>query len=121
MSFQKGMYDRCVSIYSAGKIFAATGVRSGWSIANRELIKSIRSVHQYNVFCAYSVIENTIAKSLNVISRPEDTYMKDYAQKLTKNRNILLDELIASKYDFDMWIPKGGYFVMADISKVNVK
>jgi hypothetical protein len=46
--------------------------------------------------------------------------MQDYAKKLTKHRNLLLDELIASKFDFDLWIPKGGYFIMADISRVKV-
>ncbi len=121
IAFQENMYDRTLSIYSAGKIFAATGVRSGWVIGNSDLIRSVRSVHQYNVFCAYNVVENTIAKSLQVISRPEDTYIKDYAQKLTKNRNLLLDELIASKFDFDLWIPKGGYFILADISRVQVQ
>lgn len=30
----KNMQDRTLSIYSAGKIFAATGVRSGWVIGN---------------------------------------------------------------------------------------
>ena len=61
---QPGFEDRAVSIYSGGKLFAATGVRSGWVIGHASLIKSIRSVHQYSVFCAYNVIENTIAKSL---------------------------------------------------------
>jgi len=28
--------------------------------------------------------------------------------------------LINCKYDFDLWIPKGGYFVLADISRVEV-
>ena len=56
-----------------------------------------------------------------MISRPEDTYMKEYADRLTQNRNILLDELLASKFDFNIWIPKGGYFVMADISKTEIK
>ena len=115
------MEDRCLSVYSGGKIFAATGVRSGWVIGSKELIRAVRSVHQYNVFCAYNITENTIAKSLNIISRPEDTYMKDYADRLTRNRNILLEELLASKFDFDMWIPKGGYFVMADISKAEIQ
>lgn len=63
------MYDRTLSVYSAGKIFAATGVRSGWVIGPAHLIRSVRSVHQYNVFCSYNVIENCIAKSLNHISR----------------------------------------------------
>jgi len=50
------MSDRTLSIYSAGKIFAATGVRSGWVIGNASLIKAVRSVHQYNVFCSYNVV-----------------------------------------------------------------
>ena len=114
------MFDRTLSIYSAGKIFAATGVRSGWVIGPSNLIKAVRSVHQYTVFCPYNVLENTIRQSLDVISRPEDTYMHDYAAKLEKNRDILLDVLINSKFDFDLWIPKGGYFIMADISKCKI-
>jgi hypothetical protein len=31
-----------------------------------------------------------------------------------------LEELIQSKFDFDLWIPKGGYFIMADITRVKV-
>ena len=65
---EPGMYERTVSIYSAGKIFAATGLRSGWAIGSRKIIQSIRSVHQYNVFCYYNVLENTVAKSLELIS-----------------------------------------------------
>jgi hypothetical protein len=33
-----------------------------------------------------------------------------------KNRKILIDQLLNSKYNFKLWIPKGGYFVMTDIS-----
>lgn len=84
------MSDRTLSIYSAGKIFAATGVRSGWVIGNSSLIKAVRSVHQYNVFCSYNVVENTVAKSLDIISQPDNTYLTDCATKLTKNRNLLL-------------------------------
>jgi aspartate/methionine/tyrosine aminotransferase len=76
LCFQEGMADRSLSIYSAGKMFAATGVRSGWVIGSANLIKSVRSVHQYNVFCSYNVIENTIANSLQEITRPESTYMQ---------------------------------------------
>ena len=76
---QEGFQDRTLSIYSGGKIFAATGVRSGWVIGHADLIKSVRSVHQYNVFCAYNVTENTVTKSLMEISKPDNTYMKQYA------------------------------------------
>lgn len=69
LAFHKGLEDRTLSVYSAGKIFAATGVRSGWIFGHRDLIRSVRSVHQYTVFCAYNPIENTIAKSLQQITR----------------------------------------------------
>jgi hypothetical protein len=46
--------------------------------------------------------------------------MKDYAEKLSKLRDVLLEELINCKYDFDLWIPKGGNFVLADISRIEV-
>lgn len=114
------MYNRTISIYSAGKIFAATGVRSGWVIGPSHLIKAVRSVHQYVVFCSYNVVENAVAKSLEVISQPGDGYMEGYVRKLTKNRDLLLGELVKCKYDFDLWVPKGGYFVLADISRVEI-
>lgn len=76
LSLQKGMSHRSLSIYSAGKIFAATGVRSGWVIGPPHLIKAVRSVHQYNVFCSYNVIENTIAHSLAEITKPDNTYIQ---------------------------------------------
>lgn len=28
--------------------------------------------------------------------------------------------MIGSKFDFDLWIPKGGYFILADISRIKV-
>ena len=73
------MHERTIGVYSAGKIFAATGVRSGWVIGPAHLIKAVRSVHQYTVFCSYNIVEMTVAKSLETISQPTDTYMKDYA------------------------------------------
>jgi aspartate/methionine/tyrosine aminotransferase len=39
---------------------------------------------------------------------------------LISHRDILIHELLASKFDFDLWIPKGGYFIICDISKVDV-
>ena len=57
-----------MSVYSGGKIFSATGARCGWVIGNEKLIKSVCSVHQYNVYCGNGVIESTVAKSLKKIS-----------------------------------------------------
>lgn len=84
------MRDRCLSIYSAGKIFAATGMRSGWIIGPAHLIRAARSVHQYNVFCFYSPVENAAAKSMEQISEPGNTYLEELATKMRKNRDTLV-------------------------------
>jgi len=34
MSTIEGMWDRTISIHSAGKLLSATGIRVGWTIAN---------------------------------------------------------------------------------------
>ena len=117
---EEGMYDRTVSVYSAGKIFAATGLRSGWAIGSTKIIQSVRSVHQYNVFCYYNVLENAVTESLNVINSG-DTYLPDYARKCEGLRTKVVQALLGSKYDIDLWVPKGSNFVIVDISRCEVK
>ena len=40
---------------------------------------------------------------------------------MTKRRNLLIKKLVASSFDFDLWVPNGGQYVIADISKVKIK
>ena len=46
--------------------------------------------------------------------------MKEYTDTLIKNRNLLIDSLLDCKYDFNLWVPKGGFFIMADISRIDM-
>lgn len=66
-------------------------MRCGWAIGSRNIIQSIRSVHTYNVFCYYNVLESAIGKSLDKISDPNDRYMIEYPQKLELLRNKLVE------------------------------
>lgn len=63
------MRERTLSVYSGGKIFQATGVRCGWVIGPANLINTVKSIHQYNSFCQYNVIENAMAKNLEEIAK----------------------------------------------------
>lgn len=110
-----------MSIYSGGKIFAATGVRCGWVIGPENLIRSARSVHQYSVFCQYNPIESGLSKSLDYIADNGRTYLTDFAKDMIAKRNLLVKQLLASSFDFDVWVPKGSHFVLADISRIQVK
>ena len=77
MAYVPGMRDRCIGCYSAGKIFEATGIRSGWVISSPTLIRAMRSVHQFNMYCQYNVVENTITKCLQEISKPGNKYLQE--------------------------------------------
>lgn len=44
----------------------------------------------------------------------------DAATRLVKHRDLLIRELLQSSLDINLWIPKGGYFVLADISRVPI-
>ncbi len=87
LAFHESMKSRTVSVYSAGKILAATGIRVGWVIGPSSLIKSIYSIHQYNVFCYYNVIEEAVADCMEKIAEKDNTYSYDYALKLQNLRD----------------------------------
>ena len=44
----------------------------------------------------------------------------DYALDIIKKRDLLVKELLNSKFDFDLWIPEGGHFIVVDISRIEV-
>lgn len=50
------MYDRVITIYSGGKIFQATGARSGWVIGPEKYIRYVKAVYQNTCFCQYALI-----------------------------------------------------------------
>ena len=89
-------------------------------IGPTHLIRAARSVHQYNVFCFYNPVENAAAKSMEAITQPGNTYLEELATKMKNLRDFLIKELLKAPYDFSLWIPKGGYFVLVDITKVEV-
>ena len=58
------MWERTISIYSAGKLFSATGTRVGWCIGAAPLVKAVMAVHQYNSFCMYGPLQEAVGEAL---------------------------------------------------------
>ena len=119
-----GMSERCINIMSAGKIFSATGIRIGWGIGPKHLISQIASIYQVNSFCIYDPIQLAIADSLEMANQPYqgfDTYYKWLRAHYTSQRNYFIENLAKNKkFDVNFYFPKGGYFVLVDISQLNV-
>lgn len=64
-----GMWDRTLTMFSAGKTFSMTGIRFGWIIGKAELIESVARVNVSTMFCLYEPLQNALADCLSIIDR----------------------------------------------------
>ena len=105
-----GMRERSILVNSMSKTYAVTGWRVGWVLAPPDLTDSIRKVHDFLTVGAASPLQQAGVMALGM---PDDYYQKLAAEYRGKR-----DHLVASLEDAGMRcsIPRGAYYVMADIS-----
>ncbi|EST08704.1 Aminotransferase, class I/classII [Kalmanozyma brasiliensis GHG001] len=111
-----GMWDRTLTVGSAGKSFACTGWRVGWLIGPNHLVGPARAVHTRITFAVNSSAQEGAAIGLEAATKEKffETQIDQYAQR----RQLLVDALDAIGLDYT--VPHGGYFVMADASKIQI-
>jgi aspartate/methionine/tyrosine aminotransferase len=116
-----GMWDRTVSIMSAGKIFSITGIRIGWAIGPKHLIQKATAIFQYNGFCIYDPVQLALADALEEANKPymgQPTYYKWIRHHYMQQRNYFVEKLArCEKFDLPFWLPEGGFFIISDISE----
>jgi len=59
-----GMWDRTITIGSAGKSFSVTGYKIGWMIGPHKYIDALSIVHQNTAFCVAAALQEGIAIAL---------------------------------------------------------
>ena len=117
-----GMWDRTITISSAGKTFSATGWQVGWCIGPRHLIARIHQLLPYVQFCASTVIQEALARSLPRADEPYQGHASYYdylREKYTLKRDILAAGLRESGFavpDYNQ-TPGGGFFIFARIGE----
>lgn len=109
-----GMWDRTVTVGSAGKAFAATGWRIGWLIGPASIIQPTLAASTRIVFCSNSPLQEAAATGLE--KAKEHKFFETQLDEYTERRKILCDAFdeIGLKYTS----PEGSYFVLLDISAV---
>jgi kynurenine--oxoglutarate transaminase/cysteine-S-conjugate beta-lyase/glutamine--phenylpyruvate transaminase len=120
-----GMWNRTITMMSAGKTFSATGVRLGWAIGPNSLIKKISAVFRYNSFCMYDPFMKAIADCLDIAMKSYKGYNNYYSwlrAHYLKQRNYTIKKLAnCNKFDLDFYIPEGGYFLVASLEGKDIK
>ena len=107
-----GMYERCVRVGSAGKIFSLTGWKVGWVTGPAALTGVVSKAHQFITFTTPAALQIAVAHGLNTA---EDYYL-NLARELEGNRDYLAREL--SAIGFETLKAQGTYFLTTDISKL---
>lgn len=107
-----GMYERCVRVGSAGKIFSLTGWKVGWVQAPAALLGAVAKAHQFITFTTPTALQIAVAHGLEHF----ESYYLNLGKELEGNRDYLARELAA--IGFEPLHAQGTYFLTTDISKL---
>ena len=105
-----GMWERTVTISSAGKTFSFTGWKVGWATGPAELVLAVESAKQWLTFTSGAPLQPAIAHALT----EESGFFRRLSQDLEGKR----DRLCAGLADLEMevYLPEATYFVTTDVS-----
>jgi N-succinyldiaminopimelate aminotransferase len=107
-----GMFERTVTVSSAGKLFSATGWKIGWVYGHPDLVEGVARAHQFITFAVHHPSQEAIAYALNL----PDTYYVDFQAMYETKRQLILSALDGGRLRYIA--PEGTYFVLADFSDV---
>ena len=117
-----GMWDRTITISSAGKTFSATGWQIGWCVGPSRIVGRIHQLLPYVQFCASTVMQEALARSLQRADEPYEGYDSYYdwlRAVYTRKRDVLANALTKAGFavpDFNR-SAGGGFFLFARVSK----
>lgn len=116
------MWDRTLTIGSAGKTFSVTGWKLGWAYGPESIIRPMQLVHQNSVYTCSTPTQEAVAvafeKEIARLGQP-DSYWKELSEMLEAKRNQMATFLSSAK--MNPVLPDGGYFMIADFSKLAEK
>lgn len=104
-----GMWERTITLSSAGKSFSLTGWKVGWAIAPADLSLAVRRTHQFSTFATAAPLQEGIAAAL----RSDDSYYRHLAEDYQERRDFLLGAL--DRAGLPPIRPDGTYFIMVEI------
>jgi N-succinyldiaminopimelate aminotransferase len=104
-----GMWERTLTISSAGKTFAMTGWKIGWATGPAALVAAVRTTKQFLTYVNGAPLQPAVAVGLAL----DDVFYAALAGGLQRKRDLLCDGL--RDIGFAVFKPAGTYFVTADV------
>ncbi len=104
-----GMWDRTVSISSAGKTFSFTGWKVGWVSGPADLVNTVMAAKQWLTFTNAAPLQPAVAHALN----HEESFFVSLAKELEGKRDLLVAGL--RELELEVYPPEATYFVTTDV------
>lgn len=105
------MWERTISCGSLSKTYSITGWRLGYVIAPKNVIETVKKVHDFLTVGAAAPLQEAAVVGLNF----GDEYYEELQNKYTEKRELLLSGLDVLKIPHT--VPEGAYYVLLDISE----
>jgi len=105
------MFERTITVSSAGKTFGLTGWKIGWICANEKVTNACRLFHQYVTFSVATPLQEAVAEGLKNLPN----YLPGFVSLYKEKRDSFYE--VMKNLGFDFPIPKGTYFMMIPISQ----
>jgi aspartate/methionine/tyrosine aminotransferase len=103
-----GMWERTLTLSSLGKTFSLTGWKVGWAVGPAALTQGIRAAHQFITFATATPLQHGAVAAL----RAPRSFYDELTAAYRRRRDLLTDGL--KGLGFEVFIPEGTYFVLAD-------
>lgn len=111
-----GMWERTVTLGSAGKTFSVTGWKIGWAIASQPIAQAIFAAHQWIPFAVSTPMQEAIGVAME--EAPQRDYFSWLSQMYQAKRDKLLDVLRA--VGLQPLVPDGSYFILVQTGHLDV-
>ena len=106
------MFERTVTVSSAGKLFSATGWKIGWVYGPPDLVDGVARAHQFVTFAVHHPSQEAIAYALNLPA----TYYEAFQAMYETKRQLMMSALDSGGLTY--CAPLGTYFMMADYTRI---
>ncbi len=105
-----GMWERTITLGSAGKTFSVTGWKIGWAIAPRPLAHAVLMAHQWIPYCVATPLQEAVGIAFEQAG-PRG-YFDELRTMYQAKRDTLLSALINA--GLPPVTPDGSYFILVD-------
>ena len=115
----EGMWERTLSIFSAGKMFSVTGWKLGWAVGPAALIARLERVQKNTSYHGCTPLQLAVAESISreaALLGTSDSYLSGLRRELERKRDLLFAALVDT--GLCPIKPTGTYFMLIRVPKL---